>query len=149
MPHSSFLAAIRTSFAYEYIPIRLLRYFIRAMPLERERSQGGMLAGGDFRPPFGRKYNRLPLDGETRITLLSAKETTCFFPCLPGRGIRGAGGPVPPGGFLGQSPEPPGGIHGSKNYAILSVIMPQTKQANSLAPAVTATFLCFPRKIIL
>ena len=33
--------------------------------MERERSQGGILAGGDFRPVFGRKYNRLPLDAVT------------------------------------------------------------------------------------
>jgi len=38
--------------------------------MERERSQGGILAGGDFRPVFGRKYNRLPLDAVTRNTLL-------------------------------------------------------------------------------
>ena len=48
---------------------------------ERERSQGGILAGGDFRPPFGRKYNRLPLDGVTRITLLQWKGK--LFPFLP------------------------------------------------------------------
>lgn len=54
------------------------------IPLERERSQGGILAGGDFRPHFGRKYNRLPLDGVTRITLLLWKGATAPF-LLPAR----------------------------------------------------------------
>jgi len=48
---------------------------------ERERSQGGILAGGDFRPLFGRKYNRLPLDAVTRNTLLQWKGNS--FPFLP------------------------------------------------------------------
>ncbi len=53
----------------------------------------GILAGGDFRPLSGRKYNRLPLDGVTRITLLPGKKHS-FFPCLPGEGnprVKGAG----------------------------------------------------------
>ena len=60
----------------------------------RERSQGGILAGGDFRPHFGRKYNRLPLVAATRNILWLQKAAKPAF--------------LPSGedGFLGQRPEP-------------------------------------------
>ena len=63
-------------------------------PRERERSQGGILAGGDFRPPFGRKYNRLPLDGVTRITLLLGKKPQ-LLSLPPRRGENGVKGTSP------------------------------------------------------
>ena len=59
--------------------------------MERERSQGGILADGDFRLLARRKYNRLPLDEGTRITLLKRKGNP--FPFLP-----------PGEGGFGQSP---------------------------------------------
>ena len=74
--------------------------------MERERSQGGILAGGDFRPFFGRKYNRLPLDGETRITLLLRKGALSSFPCLPGEGKVEVKGDHPPCRIQGQRPWP-------------------------------------------
>ena len=62
--------------------------------MEREQSQGGILAGGDFRPLFGRKYNRLPLDGVTRITLLSGKKPQ-LLSLPPRRGEYGVKGTSP------------------------------------------------------
>ena len=88
-----------------------------------------------------RKYNRLPLDGETRDTLSHRKET--MFLSLPSRQGTGGQGDWAPCRFLGQRPKPPEDIW-KVVYAILSVIIPQMKQASSLATAVTATFLCLP-----
>ena len=88
-----------------------------------------------------RKYNRLPLDGETRNTLSHRKET--MFLSLPSRQGTGGQGDWSPCRFLGQRPKPPEDIW-KVVYAILSVIIPQMKQASSLATAVTATFLCLP-----
>lgn len=53
-----------------------------------------------------------------------------------------------PCGFLGQSPKPPEDM-ADEAYAILSVIIPQIKQASSRAIAVTEVFRCLPLCIIL
>ena len=62
----------------------------------------------------------------------------------PEKGSRG----FSPCGFLGQSPKPPEDM-ADETYAILSVIIPQIKQASSRAIAVTAVFRCLSLCIIL
>ena len=86
--------------------------------MEREQSQGGILAGGDFRLLFRRKYNRLPLGEATRITLAAKKEATASFPAAPARGCWGQGDAFPCR-FLGQRPKPPEGLRHAAMFVLI------------------------------
>ena len=62
--------------------------------MERERSQGGILAGGDFRPFLGENTTACPLTLATRITLLSGKKPP-LLSLPPRRGEQGVKGTSP------------------------------------------------------